>query len=130
MLSAGLIYKNNHPSVRDDHFQIIISDPVQFPSKLIAVNVTSWSPDADQSCILENVDHECITKRSIIFYAKARIIEGEAKELLINYLADGKIYEIGITSPPLLERIRRGAEISNDTPFEIIDLLQEQGLLD
>ena len=110
----------------DPHLWIIISDPRQDKSHLVAVNATSQRSDKDQSCVIHAGEHSVITKESVILYAGARIVT----ESQLLAAVSAKLLKLkSATSPALLKKIRDGAAVTNMLPLAAKRTLQSQGII-
>ena len=95
--------------------------------RIVIVNVSSWRASKDQACIIEPGEHPCIPHRSVIVYGKA-CIGSRAK------LNEG--IEAGIIDPQepvgenLMARILAGFVVSEQTPIEVLEFLEAQGLIE
>lgn len=128
-VSAGECYLlgcGNSPK----HYFFVISEPTKYPDRpLVVVPISSVSPDKtiDLSCILSSGEHQCCTKESFASYSRAILISIAALEQMINR-------KTATPKPPLasivlLNKLRAGAEISEDLRDKIHDELYMQGIL-
>ncbi len=130
-LETGSTFVNQHYRNLGTHLWIIISDPSYNPEKVAIVNLSSWRDEAielnDSSCIVNNGEHSFVRGKSYVPYRKAlcttldklqRGIDGSVLQQLEN------------CTDELLNRVLEGAANSKFTPNEILEVLQEQGLID
>ena len=99
----GLTYWDFHP-------WFVVTLP-NSDGEVLVVNATEWAADfPDQACIIEAGEHEMITKRSVIFYQKARLY---TVQTVVGSLKN-KYWTPGDAEAPdaLIERIREGAKRS------------------
>ncbi len=79
----------------------------------VLVNVTSWLPSGDQSCVVVPGDHAFIAHQSYVYYQRAMEV---AVTDLMPLLQQQKLYPHGPASASLLTRVRRGLHASKFTP--------------
>ncbi len=88
----------------DGHLWIVVSDPRIDSARVLLVNVTTWRPDKDQTCLLNPGDHPAIEHNSVIHYAGSRVHSDEQ----LNFLENHKRLVLNQpVSPALLHRIRK-----------------------
>jgi hypothetical protein len=112
----------------DKHAKIIISDPVNFPDKVLFVGMTSWDALEDQSCILTVGEHSTVTHRTCITYSRGNAKASNAE--IDKMLAAGLLRKFEPATEEVLKRIRQGAILSTRTPGDFKKMLIEQGLVD
>ncbi len=130
----GSTFVNERYRGLDPHLWIVISDPIQCPEKVVIVNVTTWDnvEFPDDSCILDTgdhddpADHEWLTHRSFVFYRKTRC---PSLENLNQAIGAGALTTDDDVSDEVLERIQQGANVSEFTPNEALEILAEQGFI-
>ena len=74
-----------HPDFGGEHLCIFLTDYADYgKNQLVAVivNVTSWREHKDQTLILQPGDHDFITKKSVIAYDNACLLQ----EWQVSYL--------------------------------------------
>lgn len=71
-MNAGDVFRFN--GIADIHVWMIISDPCRDPLKVLIVTFTTWEPHLDQACIVEASEHPFIVQKSVVNYARARIV--------------------------------------------------------
>lgn len=113
--------------IADIHVWMIISDPARDPKKLLMVNFTTWQPHLDQACIVDVGDHPFITARTVVNYARAKVVTDEQLELL---RARGRLHMLEPLSATLLAKIRACAMESVSLPLELADILLDQELVE
>jgi hypothetical protein len=117
----------------DKHLWVIISDPERDPEHVVQVNFTSLDETAppgdpynDRSCVLTAGEHQRIIHPTCVNYAGVQITtvshlewrRGKRDLTLRNPV-----------TPQVLERIRRGAKISQHIIPLAYDILEQQNLL-
>lgn len=106
------------------HLWIVISDPEFDP--VVIVNLTTFTIDEEQACIVQKDEHPFATHTSAIRYKDGRVANQESlnhllkRDLLVPHAACSQL---------LLQRIRDGASISEFLPEECRDMLDAQGLI-
>jgi len=108
------------------HLNVVCSDPVADPSKVLLVSITTFRPKEDESCILVKGDHPFIKHKSCMRYKDARVASVAQIRTLLN---GGQMTRREPVSVELLARIRDGAAKSDFLPEEYRRLLQSQGLI-
>ena len=110
----------------DIHLWKIISDPLIDPENVLIVNLTSLTPDKDQSYILRQGDHPWIKHDTCVNYQDSQITTlkklnaaRDAKALILNEPLD----------PVVLKKIRDDSWKSARMPLEHADILINQGLI-
>jgi hypothetical protein len=115
------------------HTWVIISDPIQNSEYVVHVNFTTLYPDLppndprnDRSCVLVAGDHSSITHTTIVYYGG--VLTASAAHLTHRY-NKGSLRLNDAVTPTILDKIRRGAAVSDHiTPFAV-ELLMEQHLI-
>jgi len=126
-MQAGYAFLNASAQGLPVHLWVIISDPEQDAANVLIVNLTSWKPHHDQSCILREGDHPWIQHKSCVNYPDAKITSiGVLKELRDKGLITPK----APFSPAVLERIRAGAGESEELKNAHRMLLRQQELIE
>lgn len=110
----------------DDHLWVIISRPCADYERIAIVNLTSWRKGVDTSCIIEAGEHPWVKHRTCVRYRDAKVV---SHRLLDAWGGAGHAESQEPFAPELLRHIRAGAAESVFTPYEVIDILDEQGLL-
>lgn len=112
------------------HFWIVLSDPALDASRVLLVNVTTFqrgSSHKEDVCRLYPGDHGFIEHESCINYHDSRVYPDAH---LTSMLARDRIVLHDALEPHILKRIRDGASLSRRIPFEHLEILLDQGLLD
>jgi len=125
-VKAGDVFR--FVGIADIHVWTIISDPTSNPLKVLMVNFTTWEPHLDQACIIEAGEHPFVVHKTVINYARARIVTDPALEKLRAAGRLEMLYES--LSQPLLQRIREAAMVSRTLSLEATDILIDQELVD
>src|SRR2546430_323614 len=121
--APGTIYL---PSETTPHFWVVLSDPARNADQVLVVNWTTDAPHKEQTCILEAGEHVCLTRRCCVYYIGARIVR--LADLQYAELCN-KIEVKGTLEEPILQRIREGADKSENILKAGPALLREQGLI-
>lgn len=111
------------------HSWVVISDPALDPERVLVVNFTVYTHSArwqDPACVLEPGDHPFLSKRTSVFYAKARLF---SRRELDGFRAAGRVRLFDPVSPRLLAAIHRGAALSERIASGYRQLLVDQGLI-
>lgn len=122
-VNAGDTFLVAHPY---NHLHVVCSDPTADASKVLLLNITTFRPKEDESCILMKGDHPFIKHKSCIRYKDARVASVAQIQTLLN---GGQMSRREPVSAELLARIRDGAGVSDFLPEEYRRLLQGQGLI-
>lgn len=121
----GLIFRRlDNRSEPKPHPWVVLSDPLEDPESVILVNLTDGERWGDPACEIGGDEHPAIKKRSRVAYRLAEIL---SLRVLTHAREDGFHETLGILSPELLLRIRRGAWESEQVPDEVLDILADQG---
>jgi hypothetical protein len=101
------------------HPYFVITEPQDDPPKVVAVNITNYAPNKDQTVILES-GHAAITKKSVVSYRDTLFFVVEEIEKEIN---DGECRTMidnrePICSETLLKTLRKGLKLSTATPIK------------
>jgi hypothetical protein len=110
------------------HVWMVISDPARDSQRVLIVNFTTWEPHLDQACIIDAGEHPFVVGRTVVNFARARIVTDAALEQVrtvgrLQLLQDA-------LSPVLLAKIRDAAMISTTLSLEAADILIDQELVD
>ncbi|MDB5324083.1 MAG: hypothetical protein JWN40_5714 [Phycisphaerales bacterium] len=124
-MNAGDVFR--FEGIADIHVWTIISDPRRDPQKLLMVNFTTWEPHLDQACVIEVGEHPFIRGRTVVNYARSRVVSDAQLELL---RAKGRIQMLEPLTPALLTKMRTSALESTTLPLENADILLDQELVD
>jgi len=93
-----------------NHFWVVLS-PVK-NGRVLAANITDYAHCPDSPCVLETGDHPAITKRSVVYYRKAREFEAARIDLLIT--GGVQVRKLTDCRPEVLARIIAGAKVADD----------------
>src|SRR4051794_40876984 len=107
---------------------MIISDPARDASKVLIVNFSTWQPHLYLACVIEAGEHPFVVHRTVVNFARARIVTDAALERL---QAAGRLQTLSdALAPALLKRIRESAMNSVTLPLEAGDILIDQELVE
>ena len=125
MLRAGATFQATSPTI-DRHLWIVVSDPAQDPNRALVVNLTSWSKDKDQSCVLERGEHPFLNRKTCVNYRESNITSLHKIQAALDagWLRTGQN-----VSAKVLRSIRQGASVSTFIPFDNLQLLKDQLLV-
>src|SRR3954463_12349845 len=99
---------------------MIISDPARDLQKILIVNFTTWEPHLDQACVVEAGEHPFVVHRTVVNYARVRIVPDATLEQLRTA---GRLQLLNDPlTPGLLTRIRESAMNSTSLPLEAGDV--------
>lgn len=107
------------------HPWVIVSDPIKDPERVVLVSLTDGEKWYDPACEFHAGEHVAITKKSRAAYLLAEVM---TLDRLRETRENGQIAPLGRLPAPLLKRIRMGVWESTDVSWEIMDLLEDQGL--
>jgi hypothetical protein len=124
-MRAGDVFR--FTNIADIHVWMIISDPGRDASKVLMVSFTTWQPYLDQACVLEAGDHPFVVHKTVVNYARAKVVTDAQLESLRRA---GRLQPLEALSPQLLARIRRCAMQSVTLPIDCADILEDQELID
>jgi hypothetical protein len=124
-MNAGAVFR--FTKAADKHRWVVISDPAIDPINVLVVNITSYDPLEDQSCILETSDHSSLTMRSLVNYPRARVLSDADLE---SFVEEGLVRLLDPLEADVLERIRLCAMDSTRIRLDHADILINQGLVD
>lgn len=103
-----------------NHFWAVISAARN--GLVLAVNITDIKHSPDSPCVIEVGEHPAVTKRSAVFYRKAREFEAERID---EFIAGGvQLRQLPDCSAALLARIIQGAKVADDLTFRFLDYLR------
>jgi hypothetical protein len=102
-----------------NHFWIVVSTVRN--GLVLAVNITDIRNCPDSPCVIEVGEHPAVTKRSVVFYRKAREFDAGKIDL---FLAGGtQLRQLPDCSADLLARIIQGAKVADDLTLRFLDYL-------
>jgi len=108
------------------HVWVVISDPQLNSDSVLLVSFTSNKCWQDQSCVLQPGDHPYLTKETVLFYAKAKLMPDVE---LDSMLAAGEIMLDDPLNAKVLAAIREGARISKRIANRHRQVLVDQKLI-
>jgi hypothetical protein len=125
-VKAGDVFR--FVGIADVHVWMIISDPARDLQKILIVNFTTWEPHLDQACVVEAGEHPFVVHKTVVNFARARIVTDAALEQL---RAAGRLQLLNDPlSDVLLAKVRESAMNSLTLALEAGDILIEQELAD
>jgi len=124
-MKAGDVFRFS--GIADIHVWMIISDPRRDASKVLMVNFTSWEPHLDQACILDIGAHPFIVQRTVVNFARAKLVTDTQLEWLRTH---GRLQLLDLLPATLLTKIRAAAMQSLTLPLELADVLIDQELVE
>ena len=71
-LGDALLLSSRHRDL-DPHLWVVASDPALNADRVLILNLTSWRPGIDQSCVIESGEHPLVNHRTCVNYSGARI---------------------------------------------------------
>ncbi len=101
------------------HLYLFLTECEGNPPQTIMVNVTSWRRGLDETCILSPNDHPNISKKSIIYYEDACLIEEWRSKIILRDCNNALPI-----SQELLVKIQQGLCQSDETPPTVKDFYQ------
>ncbi len=111
----------------NDHLQVIISNPDEFPDEVICFNLTTWKGDhCDSACIVEPGEHTWVRRKSFVYYENPLLLNAEAMATLET---SNLVEKYPAVSEELFVRMLNGAQESTRLPVEYEDLMFTQALL-
>ena len=93
------------------HLWVVVSDPRPDPDSVLLVSFTSNKSWQDQACVLQPGDHRYISKETVLYYAKAKLMTDADLDAM---LAAGELTLDDPVSTAILARIREGGGTSRD----------------
>lgn len=125
-MKAGDVFR--FVGIADIHVWMIISDPFRDPRNVLMVNFTTWEPHLDQACVLEAGEHPFIVHKTVVNYARARVVA----DAILEQLRTANRLELlnDPLSTMLLAKIRESAMNSVTLPLDAGQILIDQDLVD
>ena len=114
------------PEQLDHHLWIITSDPSKDKEKVVIMNLTTYTIDEEEVCVLQPGDHPFVKHKTAIRYYEARIV---SLGVLTRLLDANALRPHQRASSDMMAKIWRGAAMSRFIPGECVDILEEQSLL-
>jgi hypothetical protein len=124
-MKAGDVFR--FLGIAEIHAWTIISDPARDAQKVPMVNFTTWDPALDQACIIEPGEHPFIVGRSLVNFARSKVVTDLQLEAL---RAKARLQFLDPLSAAVLAKIRECAMRSTTLPLEYADILLDQELVD
>ncbi len=124
-MTAGDCFYNKSAKSVPSHPWVIISDPDLDPDNVVIANFTDADGHHDSTCILTTEDVPWLKKRSCIAYQYAKLT---SVELLKSATAQGLLFNYEKVTNEVLQRIRDGAAMSEETRNDCLEILRLQGL--
>lgn len=112
---------------KETHLWMVISDPEADSSRVLIVNMTTFRPDKEQTCLLNPGDHECVEHNSCINYAESRVYSNAH---LDDPLARDRIVLYSELRSEILAMVREGAARSTRMKLEHGSILIDQELIE
>jgi hypothetical protein len=99
-----------------EHLWVLITKPNPQTREAIMVNVTTLRPHSDTTTVLNPGDHPFIQKRSVIFYADARVVDTSLLDAAVQRRAytGHASFQAGVVA-----KIQAGLAVSPFTPRKI-----------
>lgn len=113
-VKAGFCFNLVSQRTQLPHLWVVITNPEGSPPEVAAVNLTGHKDGADETVIINVGEHPFITKKTVVKYAAAGVVQAERIERAIE--DDLSLPHRTPCSPELLEKIRRGIFASRFTP--------------
>jgi hypothetical protein len=101
------------------HFNFVLE--VLDDGSVVVCNFTERKRYSDTTCVVKIGEHECVTKESVVYFAKAYVC---SPGLALDALERQASHKAAL-SPELLTRLRQGALDSPHTPEYIKDLVRD-----
>ena len=126
-MEIGDCFVNSSARGLPSHLWIVLSDPGCDSDNVLIVNVTDADNHHDHSCILDENDHDWITKKSCVAYQFAKVTSIATLEQAQN---------LGLLHPKIplrldvQDRILTGAYLSDELKGAHRELLRSQSLID
>lgn len=114
-MNVGDTFLSPSPSSPDIRHLYVVITAVR-GGRFAVVNITSQSPEKEQTCILQQGDHPFLRHESVVNYGDARFFE---QHLVQHATAAGLIAPQERIDAKLLERIQKGALASLHTELGI-----------
>ncbi len=126
-MQAGETFRSTpRAPTKDRHLWIIASEPSADPEHVLIVNVTTYEPGKDDSCVLEAGEHPFITHKSCVRYAGANVT---SLAKIRKAITDGLVETHSPVRPDILAAVRDGAARSPYLRLAHRHLLERQGLI-
>ena len=109
-----LLSKPNRYAI--EHLWIVVTEPDGNPQQVVMVNLTSERAGSDSTVTLSPGDHSFITKKTVVNYSDARLVETGNLIALVALNREAKKDDCNAA---LLARIQQGMLVSEFTPNKI-----------
>lgn len=96
----------------------LVLSEVRGAGDVAIVPIEPWSPDGDATCVVHPNDHPSVSRRSFIYYARARLAPVAA---LVAAETGGKLFIREPVAAALLDRVIAGIQDSPHTPPAVRD---------
>lgn len=102
-----------------EHPYFVITEPHGDPPKAVAVNITNYAPNKDQTVILES-GHPAVTKKSVVNYRETLLFDVREINSELN---DGECRTMlhhvePVCSEAFLKMLQTGLMVSKGTPIK------------
>ena len=102
------------PKEDGSHLWVVLTQPVDDKEALVVcVNFTDAGNIPDSSCVLHPGDHPWISKKTRVFYGKARLWSSNR---ILGELKKGRLIENDPLRPEVLKKVLEGARKSRFLP--------------
>lgn len=108
------------------HLWFVLSSPTIDPDYVVTVNVSTFNPKKDQSCILEPGEHGFVTVKSCVMYDEA---EFRTLYELEQMIASNTIIPHEPANAALFDKLLEGAYATRRMPAKFKTILSNQGVL-
>ena len=112
----------------DSHVHFLVTDPDwDAMHRVVCANFTSLKDaTVDQSCIVEPGEHRLVSRRSVVVFHEARIVDVDN---LVAQEAARNISRRESLSKELHDKIVRAFAVSKFAPIKTKQMLKDQGLI-
>lgn len=126
VICLGRVFRNAEPT-DDPHPNIIASNPIADPERIVVVNVSSYPTVGDtQSYTLEKGEHPMISHTSYIRCEDSALLTlGELQERVSR----GKILPSRVLSDRSLQKVQRALDESRRARREVQAVIRAQGVV-
>jgi hypothetical protein len=112
------------PTKFDSHLWIVSSKTEIDP--IVLFNLTSYSVDEEDVCVLHIGEHPFITHKTTIRYWQPKCVASADLQKVIDA---GQMKQHEPASPTMLRKIWLGAALSRRIKINVLEILEAQGLL-
>ncbi|HYV34691.1 MAG TPA: hypothetical protein VE988_03240 [Gemmataceae bacterium] len=126
-MDAGttFVLAREHKTI-DDHLWVVVSDTKLFSDQVVIVNLTTATPEKDQTCIIEPQEHAWLRHRSCVSYFHAKVT---TLTKLLECKDKGLIVLQDTLDAKVLARICACSGDSTTLPPDIADVMVAQRLI-